>query len=353
MNSRRAVGPFAHEPSGVWPKVSVVVPIYNEAKSIGPCVQSLQRQDYPSDRLEIVIADGLSTDGSLDALRDAALDAPHPEIKVVTNPRRITAAGLNVGIAASSGDVIVRLDAHAEAPADYVRLNVQVLYSSGAEYVGGSPINVGRNYWGKVIGLAMKSRFGIGTSHFRYASRPGDVDTVAFGAFRRETFLRFGPFDEDLIYSEDNEYTHRIRTGGGRVYFDPAIRSWYHPRESLRAFCRQYRHYGWGRMRHALRDGGGISVRHLVPMTLLATLAVLGVASVSWQSARWALAALVAVYVLCAVVASARLAKRSRWPYLPALPLVFMLLHVGYGIGQWQAILGRVLGLSRRAGAST
>ena len=328
------------------PTVSVVVPTYNAKDAIEACIASLQRQDYPLERLEIVVADGSSTDGSAEAARRLATVQPHPRVRVIVNPKGNTASGLNLGIEAATGDVIVRLDAHSEAPPDYVRRNVEVLSSSGADYVGGKPNNVGYGYWGEAIALAMASRFGVGV-HFRTSSDPGDVDTVAFGAFRRETFRRVGPFDEDLLYSEDNEYTHRIRAAGGRIYFHPAIQFTYHPRRSLAALFRQYRNYGWGRMRHALRDGTGASARHFVPMAFVGALGILGVASLASTSARLALGALLAVYLLCAVGMSAGIASAAGLRYFPALPLVFLCLHVGYGIGQWHAVLSRLFGRDR------
>ena len=139
MSAGIANAPFAHGRDGAWPTVSVVVPVYNAKAAIEDCIGSLQRQDYPLERLEIVVADASSTDGSAEAARRSAAAQPHPEVKVIANPRRNTAAGLNLGIAASSGEVIVRLDAHSEAPRDYIRSNVEVLFASGADCVGGKP----------------------------------------------------------------------------------------------------------------------------------------------------------------------------------------------------------------------
>ncbi len=338
--------PFEHAQDGTWPTVSVVVPMFNEEAAIRSCIQSLQRQDYPLERLEIVVVDGGSTDRSPDAVRELANSQQHPKLKLTTNPKRNTPSSLNLGIRVARGDVIVRLDAHSEAPPDYVRMNVEVLFASGADYVGGRPNNVGYGYWGEAIALAMASRFGVG-AHFRHSSDPGDVDTVAFGAFRRDTFSSYGPFDEGLVYSEDNEYTHRIRAGGGRVYFDPVIHCSYRSRQSLVALCRQYNNYGWGRMRHALRDGSGVSARHLVPLVFVGALGILGVASLASTPARHALGTLLAVYLICAGGMSVGIALASGLRYLPALPLVFGCLHVGYGIGQWQAVLGRLFGRDR------
>jgi succinoglycan biosynthesis protein ExoA len=351
MSNAGASAPFAHARDGSWPSVSVVVPVRNAKDAIEECIASLQRQDYPLERLEIVVADGGSTDGSAEAARRSAAAQPHPGVKVIANPKCTTASGLNLGIAASSGDVIVRLDAHSEAPPDYIRSNVEILYASGADCVGGKPNNVGSGYWGEAIALAMASRFGVG-AHFRTSSNPGDVDTVAFGAFRRETFRRIGPFDEDLVYSEDNEYTHRIRTGGGRIYFDPAIQFTYHPRRSLPALLRQYHNYGWGRMRHVLRDGAGASLRHLAPMTLVGALGILGAASLASTYARMALGALLAIYLVAAAGMSIRIALAHGLRYLPALPLVFACLHIGYGVGQWHALASRISGRDR-AGSGT
>jgi glycosyltransferase involved in cell wall biosynthesis len=329
--------------------VSVVVPVRNAKDAIEECIASLQRQNYPLERLEIVVADGGSTDGSAEAARRSAASQPHPEVKVITNPKCNTASGLNLGIAASRGDVIVRLDAHSEAFPDYIRSNVEVLYASGADCVGGKPNNVGSGYWGEAIALAMASRFGVG-AHFRTSSEPGDVDTVAFGAFRRETFRKNGPFDEELVYSEDNEYNHRIRAGGGRIYFDPTIQFTYHPRRSLPSLWRQYHNYGWGRMRHVLRDGAGASARHLAPMALVGVVGILVAASLASTLARLALGAVLGVYLVAAAGMSVSIALAHGLRYLPALPLVFVCLHFGYGVGQWHALAGRMFGRDRAMG---
>lgn len=346
MTDRATSAPFAHARDGSWPRVSVVVPMRNAKGAIEGCIASLQRQDYPLERFEIVVADGGSTDGSAEAARQSAVTQRHPEVKVIANPKSNTASGLNRAIAASTGEVIVRLDAHSEAPPDYIRSNVEVLYASGADCVGGKPNNVGSGYWGEAIALAMASRFGVGV-HFRTSIDPGDVDTVAFGAFRRETFVRVGAFDEDLVYSEDNEYNHRIRAGGGRIYFHPQIQFTYHPRRSLPNLWRQYRNYGWGRMRHVLRDGTGASWRHLAPMALVGALGLLGVMSLASTPARWALGALLASYVVCATGASILIGVNAGPRFVPVLPLVFGCLHVSYGVGQWQALASRLLGRDR------
>jgi glycosyltransferase involved in cell wall biosynthesis len=338
--------PFAQTKDDAWPMVSVIVPVYNAAVTIDGCLDSLRRQDYPLDRLEIVVADGFSTDGTTEKVLELAATRQHPQLTIVANPKRSTASGLNVGIAVASGDVIVRLDAHSEAPPDYVRRNVEVLSSSGADYVGGRPDNKGTGYWGEAIALAMATRFGVG-AQFRSSNSPGDTDTVAFGAFRRETFERLGPFDEDLVYSEDNEYTHRVRARGGRVYFDPVIHCTYHSRRTLVELFRQYHNYGWGRMRHALRDGGGVSARHLAPMVLVGALVVLYVDSPVSRLARVGLAGLLATYAAAAAATSLFIALTTGQRFLLALPLVFLCLHVAYGVGQWHAVLSRFFGRDR------
>lgn len=343
MSGPTVIAPSMRDADREWPTVSVVVPMYNEEAAIEQCVASLQRQDYPAERLEIVVVDGRSEDRSVAVVREAAARKPRPAIRIVENPRRITAAGLNLGIEASSGSIIVRLDAHAEAPTDYVRRNVEVLHASGADYVGGRPTNLGAGYWGGAIAAAMSSRFGVG-SPFRHSDRAGDVDTVAFGAFRRETYDRVGRFDEDLVYSEDNEFTHRVRALGGRVYFDPEIRTVYRSRPSLGALFRQYFRYGWGRMRHALRDRSGLSVRHVAPMAFVPSLVLLAAAAPASRLARQAFVVIVATYVACALFSSIRIAARSAWRYLPALPVVFACLHVAYGVGQWKAVADRAAG---------
>ena len=179
------------------PYVSILVPMLNECGYIERCLESLLAQDYPADRYEILVVDGLSTDGSRETV--AALGGGAPAVRLLDNPRRIPASALNVGVGAARGEVVMRLDAHSYAADDFITCNVQALRRTGAAGVGGPIESIAQGYVGHGISVAMSSPFGVGNALFRYAKTEQWVDTVAFGAYPRKIMEAAGPFDEDLM----------------------------------------------------------------------------------------------------------------------------------------------------------
>ena len=207
---------------GPVPYVSVIVPVRNEQRYLRRCLDAVLAQDYPTDRLEIFVVDGCSTDGSRAIVADLA--RVHPHLKLLDNPARGIPQALNIGILAARGSIIVRVDGHAVVDRDYIRSCVRTLTSTGADNVGGPMRSKGLGFWGQAIARAMASPFGRPAS-FHHATTPRDVDTVFLGAFRRETLGRVGLFDESIFCNEDYELNYRIRRAGGRVHFTPEIRS--------------------------------------------------------------------------------------------------------------------------------
>jgi succinoglycan biosynthesis protein ExoA len=315
------------------PFVTVVMPIRNEAASIATSLGAVLSQDYPSDRMEVVVADGMSDDRTrevIDTTVEAAGDGA-PQVSVIYNPARIAASGLNNAISKGRGDVIVRVDGHCEIQSDHVTRCVQLLDETGADNVGGIVAARRTSTWQRAIASAMSSPFGVGNARFRYASEAGWVDTVFPGAWRRETFDRIGGFDEDLVHNQDDEHNLRLAQAGGRIWLDPSIRTHYEPRDNLAALWHQYFGYGFHKV-HVIRKRGGIaSWRHVAPPTFVAVLVIAGVGAVLARR-RKLLVPVVVPYALANVVASVR-AGRSDFAVLPALPLAFATLHVSYGAG--------------------
>lgn len=314
------------------PFVTVVVPARNEARTVGACVRSLVAQDYPPARMEILVVDGMSTDGTVAAAVDAARGAA-TSVRVLPNPRRSAAAAMNVGIAEARGDVIIRLDAHAEAAPDFVSRAVEALTRTGADAVGGPIETVGDGATGRAIAAAMSSRFGTGGAAFRVgADVERDVDTVAFPAWRREVFDRAGLFDEAFLRNQDDEFHLRLTRGGGRIVLVPGIRATYRCRSSFAAFARQYAGYGFWKTR-VLRNHGRLpAARALAPPLFVLAIVACAAASIVTLDARWVLA-VAAPYVLANVVASVAAAARRGWDLLPRLPLAFAAMHLAYGAG--------------------
>ena len=225
------------------PRVSVIVPVRNEERYVGGCLARLLEQDYPRDRLEIVVVDGLSEDRTrqivLDLLRDRA--AIPPPLRMIDDPARERAAALNAGVRAATGDVIMRVDARSMVSIDYVRKCVETLEATGADNVGGVQHPIADSPMQEAIGLAMSHPFGVGDAQFRIGRKSGFVDTVYLGSFRRDVFARVGLFDDDVpVLSEDSDINQRIRDHGGTVYLNAEIRAGYYPRDTLAGLIALY-----------------------------------------------------------------------------------------------------------------
>jgi succinoglycan biosynthesis protein ExoA len=302
------------------PRVSVIVPARDEAAHISACVRSIVAQDVP-DGLEVIVADGRSTDATAELARSAGA-------VVVDNPLQTTPAGLNAALAAARGEVIVRFDAHAEMPPGYVAACVRALEEeAGALSVGGWVQIDGAGPWGRALGAALASRVGTGNPRPRRQPRSGDgrvdVDGFAFGAWRAEVLREHGGWDERFLRNQDFELSHRLRRAGGRVVFDPAIWSTYRPRESFRRIARQYWDYGRFKALAFTSAPQSIRPRQLAPLALLATAAA---ALTRARLARPARAALGA-YAVALGVATAR--SRGGWRTLPVLATI----HAAWGGG--------------------
>jgi len=319
------------------PFVTVIMPVRNEAALLPRNLGSFLAQDWPADKLEILVVDGGSTDGTADVARAAAGGA-RPRVRVLANSRRSAAAAMNVGIAAARGDVVMRLDGHAEAAPDFVRRGVEALARTGADCVGGPITTVGDGATGRAIAVAMSSRFGVGGAAFRTSTdRERDVDTVAFPAYRRDVFARIGTFDETFRRNQDDEFHLRLTRAGGRIALVPEIRSTYRCRGTFAALARQY--FGYGRWKPALlfKHGRLPSARGLAPPALVLALAASVAVSLATRDALWA-TAVAAPYAVAAFVASLVAAARGGWDLLPRLPIAFATMHVSYGAGFWAGL---------------
>jgi len=313
------------------PFVSIIIPCRNEARHIEQCLSRILAQDYPPDRMEVIVADGMSDDGTRDIL--SAIAARDVRVRVVDNPKRVTPAGLNAAIKASRGEIIIRVDAHTEYAPDYVRQCVAVLKETGADNVGGPALTKPSTYMEQAVAAAYHSFFGVGGARFHQPNYEGSVDTVTYGCWPREVFERVGFFDEELVRNQDDEHNLRIVRAGGTVWQSPRIRSWYTPRGSLGALFRQYFQYGYWKVRVIQKHKLPASPRHLVPGAFVASLLGLGILSIPYPGARVILGAEVCIYALAALVASVAAAAKAGWRLLPVLPAVFACYHLAYGLG--------------------
>ena len=326
------------------PFVSVIVPVRNEERRIGGCLRSLAAQDYPVDRFEVLVVDGGSTDGTRRVAEEVARETGL-SLRLLSNPGRSTPRGLNVGIAQARGEVIVRVDAHAEVGTDFLSESVSALAESGADVVGGPINSVGDGLLGGAIALAMSSPFGVGNAAFRYSREEQYTDTVPFPSYRRSVFERLGAFAEDLEWGEDDELHYRLGDAGGRILLTPRISSTYFTRPSLAALARQYFRYGRVKVEVLRRHRRRTRVRQLVPGAFVLALAVTGALATMRGRFVLPLAVVAGAYGLASLAASLRAAGGANRRYLPVLPVAFGCLHLSYG-------LGFLAGLARVAAAA-
>lgn len=321
--------------------VSVISPCRNEVGYIETFVESLLAQEYPPDQWDLIVADGMSDDGTRDVLR--RLEEKHtPRLRVIDNPGRIVSTGLNEAIRHARGHYIVRMDCHTEYAPDYIRRSIEVLEHTGADNVGGPARTKARGLLPEAIAAAYHSSFSCGGAKFHNPYYEGYVDTVVYGCWRVSIFDKLGLFDETLVRNQDDEFNLRIIRSGGKIWQSPRIASWYHPRGRLSALFHQYFQYGFWKVAVIRKHRLPASWRHLVPgffvggnLILLAIILYFGLANqtAAFRLASALLVAIGSLYLAAAIVAATITARRYGWRLLPILPAIFAVYHFSYGFG--------------------
>ena len=323
------------------PLVSIVLPCRNEQGHIQACLQSALDQDPPEGGLEIIVADGMSTDGTREYLKQMAQQ--HPQLRVLDNPGRIVSTGLNTAIRAARGEVIIRMDAHSIYAPDYVRQCLAVRRETRADNVGGPMRTTASTWMERAIRAVFHSAFAVGGARSHQADYEGYVDTVIYGCWNKSVFEQIGYFDEELVRNQDDEHNLRLTRAGGKIYQSTRIRSWYHVRGSLTALFRQYMQYGYWKALVIRKHRMPASFRHLVPGAFVGGLGLLAALGLFWSPAWWGAAGLAVVYSAAALAISLTAAARTQWALLPVLPVVVWCFHFGYGYGFLRGILDLVL----------
>ena len=326
----------------VLPSVSVIIPSLDERFFIGACLDSILANDYP--HVEIFVIDGMSTDGTTDIIRGYV--TRNRMIRLLENPRRITPVALNIGIRESRGDVVIRMDAHATYEKQYISKCVVALSRGDADNVGGiwKILPRSETLFGKAIVAGLTHQFGVGCSYFRLGlSKPRYVDAVPYFCMKRETLQALGPFNENLVRTEDMEFNLRLKKKGGRTLLHPDIVSQYYARSDMWSFLKHNWINGvWAILPFLYSTVRPVTWRHLLPLFLVLSL-VGGLAlSTVWPYGAHLFYAVAGSYLFATVVASLHIAYKLRdIHYLFAMPLVFGSLHLGYGLGSlWGFLKG-------------
>ncbi len=317
--------------------VTIVVACRHENLHIREFLDSLVKLDRANFVLEVLIADGMSTDGTRQILADFA--QTYAWCRILDNPGQIVSTGLNQAVLLSTSEFIVRMDAHTVYEPNYVVRCIAVLQAksaAGVVNVGGPQRSRAQRYWQRAIRAGYHSAFASGGARFRDDSYGGPVDTVPYGCWRRDSLIGIGLFDETLMRNQDDELNLRIRLAGGIVWQDPSIVSWYSPRTTLSGLFRQYFQFGFWRvavLRKYPREG---YPRHFVPgvAALLALCLVLMIGlGIERSAAALVLSFFGVVYLALSAYASLRSASREGWGLLPALPITFAVYQSAYAAG--------------------
>ena len=315
------------------PSVTIIMPVRNEADYIKRSLTAILDQDFPLDQLEILIADGMSSDDTRDIIQDIATEHPQLTIKILDNPGQIVPTGMNIALREANHDFIIRIDGHCEIAPDYIRRCIEHLQENNVDVVGGSIETIGENLRSEAFALAMGSAFGVGNSAFRIGKDQAVLtDSVPFPAFTRSIIEKAGYYDEELVRNQDDEYNYRIRKLGGKILLSPDIHSRYYSRGSFGNLWRQYYQYGYWKVRVLQKHPFQMSLRQFVPPAFVSGLVVLSALSFIPNFRLLAIIGFLA-YVTPNVMASLFIAKQHGWKYLPLLPPAFAILHISYGMG--------------------
>lgn len=317
------------------PSVTLILPIRNEAPYIERCLTAVLHQDY-SGFMEILIADGMSTDDTRKIITDFAVLHPHLQLHILENRDKIVPTGMNIALRKASGEILIRVDGHCLIASDYVRKCVEHIQKDHVDGVGGPMETIGETFLAQAIAIGMSSSFGVGNSAFRtLQGRTILADTVPFPAYTRQIIKRAGFYDEELVRNQDDEYNYRIRQLGGKILLAEDVRSSYFSRCSWRALWRQYYQYGFWKVRVLQKYPHQMSQRQFVPPAFVASLIASALIylfpfpAFSLHPSHF----IPLLYLVANLLASSYTASHRGWRYLPYLPFVFAILHFSYGLG--------------------
>jgi len=318
------------------PFVSIVIPSRNEEEFIGKCLDSIANQSYPKEKIEVLVIDGMSEDRTKAIIEDYV--QRYSFFKLFNNPKKIIPTGMNIGIRNSSGDIVMKFDAHTAYENDYISKCVNFLIEYDADNIGGLQIPVPRKdtLIGKAIAISLSHPFGVGNSHHRLLSskEPMWADTAYSGCYRRDVFERIGLYDENIARSEDACINSRLREAGGKTLLVPEIKSYYYARSKVGDFIKHNFDNGFWITYPLLYGSVLFSWRHLAPLYFIVSLLASGILGFRATLFLWVFVGSLGLYALASLASSFQIAcQRREIRYLVVMPFIFGMLHIGYGLG--------------------
>ncbi len=313
------------------PFVSVIIPVRNEEAFIARTLDRILTQDYPLERIEIIVADGMSDDRTREILDDYA--ARYPQVRYVDNPARVTPAGLNAAITAAGGEIISRIDGHCEVAGDFIRRNVELFEKHPEAWVVGGPmVHAGTNVFGEAVAVAMSHPAGVGLATHRFENYEGYVEGAQFPAFRNWVFDRIGMFDENLVRTEDDELNYRITQAGGKSYVSPSVKYVYYVRGKIGQLFKQYFQYSFWRIPVFRKHKKPTTLRQLVPPLFFLAMILLAVIGI-WLRQPMVALALPAVYAAALLLIAVSIIPRKGLAVACLVPIAMATMHVAYAAG--------------------
>lgn len=315
----------------IFPMVSIIIPCRNEENYICLCLESIIANDYPKDRLEVLIVDGMSEDGTRAIVQNYVRQ--HSFVRLLDNPKKVTPFALNIGIREARGEIVARIDGHCLVARDFVRQNVAVLAEHPeALSVGGPIVHTAHSLFGRAIAVAMSHPLGVGKASHRFSNYEGYAEGAQFPAVRRWVFERIGKFDEDMVRNQDDEFNFRIIQSGGKIYVTPRIRYAYFVRERAKLLFRQYFQYGFWRIPVIKKHRRPTSLRQIAPSIfylLVVLLFVLGILAKSWIIALGVPALYGSVLLVVGTACWPKVGFRVAW----RIPIAIGTMHAAYALG--------------------
>lgn len=326
------------------PFVSAMIVARNESAYIEKSLKSLIEQNYPKDKYEILLIDGNSDDDTVKIVKSIISEYKKTDnqlnIRFLNNPKMILASGWNLGIREAKGEYVVRIDAHSFVENDFISKCVEAMLRVGdAVCVGGSMISDTINKKGKAISNVLSSPFGVGNSKFRYAKTAGYVDTVAYGLYKKSIFEKVGYFDESLRRNQDIDLHSRIKAIGGKFYLEPSIVVTYYARNTVKSMIKQGYQNGKWNILVFKKNPKALSIRHVIPLFFV--IGLIGCLLLGFLS-RWfwyLMISIICLHLILGIIFSIKKTKKLK--QILEMPMLFLLLHLAYGIGSLSAIFSK------------